>query len=77
VSDFYTDINNKNKQLKELGWKETNLPNIRIFPTDICLLPPDGTTLTDVRTENMDVREVGFHPPKELLITQKGHPEVV
>ncbi len=27
---------------------------------------PDGTTQTDVRTENMDVREVGFHPPLNL-----------
>jgi hypothetical protein len=24
---------------------------------------PDGTTQTDIRTENTDVREVGFHPP--------------
>jgi hypothetical protein len=25
---------------------------------------PDGTMQTDVRTENTDVREVGFHPPQ-------------
>jgi hypothetical protein len=30
--------------------------------------PPDGTTITDVRTENTDVREVGFHPPRFKVI---------
>jgi hypothetical protein len=44
------------------GWKEINLPNIRIFPMDVRSLLPDGTTLTDVHTEITDVREVGFHP---------------
>jgi len=24
---------------------------------------PDGTTQMDIRMENTDVREVGFHPP--------------
>jgi hypothetical protein len=42
------------------GWKETNLPNMGM---DFCFFAPDGTTQTDVLTENTDVREVGFHPP--------------
>ncbi len=45
-------------------WMETNLPNIR---TDICFLPPDGTTLMEVRRENTDVREVCSHPPKKAI----------
>jgi len=35
-------------------WVETNQSNFRIYPTDIHLLPPHGTTLTayaDVRTD--------------------------
>jgi len=43
-----------------LRGKKINLPNICIFLMDVCFLPPDGTTLTDVCTEN---REVGFHLP--------------
>jgi hypothetical protein len=46
------------------GGKEVNLPDIRIFPTDVRFLPLNGTMLTDVRTENTDVREVGFYPPQ-------------
>jgi hypothetical protein len=30
---------------------------------DFHFLLPDGTTLMNVRTENTDVREVGFHSP--------------
>ncbi len=59
-----------------LGWKEINLPNICFFPMDIRLLPPDGTTLTDIRTENTDVREVGFHPPLHLLHNRQGFANV-
>ncbi len=54
------------RQALQLGSKETNLPNICIFPTDIHFSLPDCTTLMDVRTENTDVREVGFHPPLQL-----------
>jgi hypothetical protein len=50
---------------KKWGLKEINLPNICIFPMDVHFLLPDGTTLTDVHTENMDVREVGSHPPQK------------
>jgi len=39
-------------------------PQHPYFPLDICFLQPDCTTLTDVRTENTDVREAGFHPPR-------------
>ncbi len=49
------------KCLKFVGWKETDLPNIYM---DICFFAPDGTMQTGVCTENTDVREVGFHPPK-------------
>ncbi len=37
-----------------MQWVETNQSNFRIYPTDICLLMPHGTTLTayaDVRTD--------------------------
>jgi hypothetical protein len=44
-------------------WEEINLPNIRIFSMDISFLLPDDLKLMDIRTENTDVREVGFHPP--------------
>ena len=30
---------------------------------DVHFLLPDGTTLTGLRIENTDVREVGFHSP--------------
>jgi hypothetical protein len=42
----------------QLQWVETNQSNFRIFPMDICLSPPRGTTLTafpDVRMSNTDV----------------------
>jgi len=41
---------------------ETNQSNFRIYPTDIRLLPPHGTTLTTIQMFE-DVRLVGFHPP--------------
>jgi hypothetical protein len=56
----------------KMGGKEINLPNIHIFPMDIRFLLPDGTTLMDVRTENTDVREVGFHPPIKMDINILG-----
>jgi len=49
---------------------ETNSSNIRIYPTEIHLLP-DGTTLTVlIQMLNTDVRLVGFHPPKEDELDQ-------
>ncbi len=46
----------------ESGWVETNLPNIRIFPTDIPLSWYHQAVKMDVRT---NVREVGILPPLE------------
>ncbi len=49
--------------LKNTGWKEINLPNICIFPMDVRFLLSDGTTLTDVCTENTDVGGSGENDP--------------
>jgi hypothetical protein len=37
-------------------------------------LLPDGTTLTDICTENTDGREVGFHPPVLLAANAETAP---
>ena len=52
----------------ERQWVETNQSNFRIFPTDIRLSPPHGTTLTafaDVWMSNTDVVGcyMGWFPP--------------
>jgi len=36
-------------------WMETNQSNFRIYPTDVHLLLPHGTTLTAIRMLNTDV----------------------
>ncbi len=44
-----------------LAWVEGNQPPQHQYRR--LFFVPGGTTQTDVRNENTDVREVGFHPP--------------
>ncbi len=48
---------------------ETNLPNICIFPTDVCLRSTIMHKKTDI---HKDVREVGFLSPKPVWLTRSS-----